>query len=437
MYIVNKINRKHLFIFCLLLNGLFLFLFTLTTNVVVLYLVRILTGIFEVFVIIYCPVWVDQYGQSNKKTLMMSLLQVTGPVGVVSGYAMTAVFIKSKMSWKSSFQVQAGIFALLSFIVIFVPDIFFSSNLHNSKSPEEKEKTKKLENEQNNNSIINQSQENSDIVSLFEYVYVDESEASGFWKNLKLLLKQRIYMLCVAANSILLFISTIIQFWTSDYLEKVLKFEKSFILISFVLTCITAPTLGIIFGACVVQKFGGYESKNSLLICCVFAILCVMCSFPITQFNSVPGFVTFLWLFLFFGGSIVPNIIGITLSSLPNNLRAAGNSSTNFFNNLIGFIPAPFFYGIIFEKTKESSPKFAYGLSVLISFSVLILMIIANIFWRRKFQETPKVAVEQIVEIDKNNSKNRDLEKHQDFQKKNSIKNEKKLDNSNIGMEVS
>jgi MFS family permease len=119
MYTINKINRKHLFIFCLLLNGLFLFLFTLTNNVSVLFLIRILTGVFQVFVIIYCPVWVDQFGISNRKTLMMSLLQVTGPVGIVSGYAMTAVFIKSNMSWKSSFQVQAAIYALLSIILIF------------------------------------------------------------------------------------------------------------------------------------------------------------------------------------------------------------------------------------------------------------------------------------------------------------------------------
>jgi hypothetical protein len=118
-------------------------------------------------------------------------------------------------------------------------------------------------------------------------------------------------MLCVAAYFSLMFISTIIQFWTSDYLKIVIKAESSMILVSFILTCLTAPVLGIITGGCIVQKFGGYESKNALNVCSVFGILAVLFAIFITQLDSLVGFATFLWIFLFFGGCIVPNLIGI------------------------------------------------------------------------------------------------------------------------------
>lgn len=250
-------------------------------------------------------------------------------------------------------------------------------------------------------------------------------------------------MLCVAGYFSLMFISTIIQFWTSDYLKIVIKAESSMILVSFILTCLTAPVLGIITGGCIVQKFGGYESKNALNVCSVFGILAVLFAIFITQFDSLVGFATFLWIFLFFGGCIVPNLIGITLCSVPHELRAAASSSTNFFNSIFGFTPAPYFYGLLFNKTKHHSPKFAYGFSCTYSVVVFILIVLANYFRRKDFQtvtnekEEKSSKVEKSVEI---NFKKADFTNQQEIMSNNNTrianKHNNVIDVSDVKIEV-
>ncbi len=107
----------------------------------------------------------------------------------------------------------------------------------------------------------------------------------------------------------LLFISTAIVYWTSDYLEKVLLVPTHKILIVFIITCITAPSLGIVVGGCIVQKLGGYEAKHSITICFLFSLIAWILAIPI-YWLEFTGFAICLWLILFFGGSIIPNLMG-------------------------------------------------------------------------------------------------------------------------------
>ena len=48
---------------------------------------------FESFLAIYFPVWVDQYGNKNSKTLLLAFQQLSSPIGTVFGYIIT-FFIK-------------------------------------------------------------------------------------------------------------------------------------------------------------------------------------------------------------------------------------------------------------------------------------------------------------------------------------------------------
>ena len=45
------------------------------------------------------PVWCDQFGMRNKKTIMISLIQGGAPLGVVSGYFLT-MLIKDDLGVK-------------------------------------------------------------------------------------------------------------------------------------------------------------------------------------------------------------------------------------------------------------------------------------------------------------------------------------------------
>ncbi len=50
--------------------------------------------------------WVDTFGAQRHKTLMLSLLLLAPPLGVVTGYILTDIFI-AHLSWQWAFYVQA------------------------------------------------------------------------------------------------------------------------------------------------------------------------------------------------------------------------------------------------------------------------------------------------------------------------------------------
>jgi MFS family permease len=56
------------------------------------YISRFLTGSFQVFLLVYYPVWIDKFGL-NKKTLWLTILQICVPVGIFTGYGLTAAII--------------------------------------------------------------------------------------------------------------------------------------------------------------------------------------------------------------------------------------------------------------------------------------------------------------------------------------------------------
>ncbi len=175
---------------------------------------------------------------------MMSWLQVSGPLGVVLGYALTSILIRNDVHWTNSFVFQSVIYAVLTLIMIFTPKIYYSStleciNAHRTEEDEVKaenkdEKENKLsinneeiknldenrglpnlrnkdnediqgrdsvnkKNEENklkvnehlNGKIIEEKEE--DEISIFQHRNVNkDDEAAKFWKILKLIIKHRV-----------------------------------------------------------------------------------------------------------------------------------------------------------------------------------------------------------------------------------------------------
>jgi hypothetical protein len=85
-------------IICLICNGALLWTFTFSYYLAILFINRIAVGVFQSYIVIYFPLWCDQYGIKKKKAMMIAILQTGVPLGIVVGYAMTSVI-------KESFQV--------------------------------------------------------------------------------------------------------------------------------------------------------------------------------------------------------------------------------------------------------------------------------------------------------------------------------------------
>lgn len=239
-------------------------------------------------------------------------------------------------------------------------------------------------------------------VTIFKPEEIDsslkESECTIICRNMKFLFKEQVFIFSSLAISVLLFISTVITFWVSDYLKNVMQIDPDTIFILFVVTCVTAPALGIVGGGFIVQKAGGYESKHSILYCLVFSLvaggLSILTLTPLT--DSVIGFGIILWLFLFFGGALIPNMVGILLHSLTSRtLKGAGNSLNLIVNASIGYLPGPYVYGIMYKELENTNKKLAFSLCLLFSWIGVFFIVLALIYRYRKFRKDEAAAADQ------------------------------------------
>jgi predicted MFS family arabinose efflux permease len=89
----QKVNSKLMLLIGLICLGGSLLLFVLSRIYWLAIASRFLTGVFQVFMLVYFPVWIDKFGGDNA-TLWLTLLQVGVPLGIFAGYGMTALIVR-------------------------------------------------------------------------------------------------------------------------------------------------------------------------------------------------------------------------------------------------------------------------------------------------------------------------------------------------------
>lgn len=122
--------------------------------------------------------------------------------------------------------------------------------------------------------------------------------------------------------------------------------------LTFSITILTAPSLGAILGGLFTSKFlGSYTNPNALVLCFLVYLLftgfCIACPFM----NSYTPFLIFMWLAVFQQGFIEPIMMGIILNTVSPIERPVASSLSIFIETLIGYMPAPYLYGLIYAKT--------------------------------------------------------------------------------------
>ena len=218
-----------------------------------------------------------------------------------------------------------------------------------------KEKNSNNKKENNNDkqkkeNIINEKNNNKNNKS--------QNEIS-FLEKLKIIFSEPLFICSILTLSILFFIVTCIQYWTSDYMLIALEVEdETKRLYAFSIVCLTAPTCGLLIGGYIVDNLGGYSNKKSLMFCFIFAFLSIIPAIFLPLVNSYYLYAILLWTLLFFGSGILPTLLGIIIACLPKNIQGSGNSFVIFFYNLLGYLPAPFVYGFFKEYFDDKNdPK--------------------------------------------------------------------------------
>lgn len=137
---------------------------------------------------------------------------------------------------------------------------------------------------------------------------------------MKVICGRPVFIFSMLSISSLYFVVTAIQFWTSDYCQFRYKTSPSFAYSGFATICVSAPTAGVIVGGILISRLGGYEHPNTIKICTCMAFIACLCAGPIPFVNSVWVFFVLMWLLLFVGGFIMPNLLGVMIASIPGNM---------------------------------------------------------------------------------------------------------------------
>ena len=311
-------------------NSICLFTFVLIENIPFLFLNRILVGILQSYITIYMPVWCNQYGLKTQRNYMIALIQLVSPIGIFLGYFIASVCINDQIygGWKFAFFVQAFLILFLTICFYFIPEQFFSKFYYSVGETKEDEK------------IIKKSDD--DLINSFI------SDDLNYLEKIHTLIKYKAFIYSVIAMSILIYIITGVQYWVTDYLDSILgvKSQKDRLFL-FTIACFTGPVLGVLIGTELKNRFCQQNMRKSLLFCSFLGICGGISSIPVPLTLSLTCFIIFMWLVLFFGAGIVPVLTSIIINSVPEEHMASGNSMTNLMTNALGYLPAPYIYGIL------------------------------------------------------------------------------------------
>ena len=327
---INTFDRKLVLLISLLGNSICLFTFVIIENIPFLFFNRVLVGVLQSYITIYMPVWCNQFGLITQRNYMIALIQLVSPIGIFLGYFIASISINDQIygGWKFAFFVQGFLILFLTISFLFVPRNFFSKYYYSIGETKEEEKIIKKSDQEVNNANLN--------------------EDLNYFQKLKVLMNYKVFIYSVISMSILIYIITGVQYWVTDYLDAILgiKSQKDRLFL-FTVACFTAPVLGVLIGTEIKNRLCQQNMRKSLLFCSLLGILACISSIPVPITLNLLYFIIFMWLVLFFGAGIVPVLTSIIINSVPEEHMASGNSISNFLTNALGYLPAPYIYGIL------------------------------------------------------------------------------------------
>ena len=347
---INIFDRKLLLLISLLGNSICLFTFVIIENIPFLFFNRVLVGMLQAYITIYMPVWCNQYGLKSQRNYMIALIQLVSPIGIFLGYFIASICINDRIygGWKFAFLVQAFLILILSILFLFVPANFFSKYYYSVGETNEEEKIIKKSEEE----VLNADQDNL-----------------NYLEKIKVLINYKVFIYSVLSMSILIYIITGVQYWVTDYLDAILgiKSQKDRLFL-FTVACFTAPVLGVLIGTELKSRLCQQNMRKSLKFCSLLGILASFSSIPVPITLNILYFIIFMWLVLFFGGGIVPVLTSIIINAVPEEHSGSANSISNLLTNALGYLPAPYIYGILSDISGDLGVlgmKFTMWISIL------------------------------------------------------------------------
>ena len=407
----NINNRKILLIIIALINSAICFGFFFSKNFFIFSLMKLIIGITDMLMQIYTPIWIQQFGFNKYKLGLTSLIQFCNPLGKCFAF-----LINYYLSWLSIFKIIGIIFSLIFLSFLIIPNKYSAKNIliiienetgeemydkrtnvamytFNEYNDDSSEKALPLIDKNNNNEKDNELNMNLNINELIEQngnKKILHSYKIPFSTKIKIILKNKIFMLSLTIRVILIGIETTISFWIPDILIKLIEIEKNSSLNLFgnILIIITPP-----LGSFITRMKGPFtiignkRKRNTIVLLIFFYILSILISILIPEEKSFT-FIATIIIFLFSSATCLPMLQGICLSSISKkvkeNILSFIHIFTLFFS--VGLMPTIFgFFYDIKEKNKIQVVK--YFLYIFLGLGFLLLPFLIFLIYRQDFIE--------------------------------------------------
>jgi len=394
----------------LLLNCLSCFTFSLTSNKIILFVTRFLMGATEAFIVIYGPVWVNNYSPLEYSTTWMGILHSCTVLGVVTGYISASIiinFFSPSLTWRFSIQIQGFAEILFALFFWFENDEYINVDVRKTISIND------IELDNRNFTYFNNSNVNNNIYSITVphasnasfpansrvrnrkfNPRIDSIETSNLGRYLlqaKIVLTTPLYISITLGLCSIYFIVTGIQFWMTKYLIEILGGEPILVNTLFSIISVTAPLSGVILGGTFSDKYGGYKGENAIKaikICIAFGLISFVFAFPMGFLFQIIYLCILLWTFLFFGAAIIPIGTGIMISSVQKDCQATSSSISQLIFNLLGYFFSPMLTGYIMDRFVDKRQGFIWGMRVVFWWVIfsLIFFILSYIIAIHKYE---------------------------------------------------
>ncbi|KAH8582579.1 major facilitator superfamily transporter [Cryptosporidium sp. chipmunk genotype I] len=185
----------------------------------------------------------------------------------------------------------------------------------------------------------------------------------------KCLLANSTYMLSITILSVIYYVVTAVQFWTTRYLQQIYTTRDGIIFMSFSATAVIAPTTGIIFSGFMIDFIGGYKSEHGLFytmtFCMVSAIFATLFGVLALIVDNFTVTIVGIWGLLFFGSFLVPPITGISVGVVEPQIRQFATTVAMVTYHVFGFALGSLLPGAVLQLSgiTRSGMTIVYGFS--------------------------------------------------------------------------
>ena len=397
IYFINKIDRKGIIVFSLLLNAALSTAFTFTKDKIVLMICYSFIGFAKITLLTILPLWADQFALNKYKTLFLTLLHFAESFGIGLGYVITFTFGEHK--YAQHFLLQSVLLLVCAVVVVCSPKLYFSFRVLVFKRASGKEEFRirdETSSQSSTQQLLMQQHRHPSTASNFQIRQSNESTYEmDFYMKVKLIHTNKLFICSVFAGMMILTTQSGMNHWIIDYINTIYSstnvtlFKDNAILpshitnntalVSYILLAIAAPIGGLLTITVVSLTFGNYEYKHATAVMFALYSIATVIANCIPYASSYYYFIAFTLGYFVLCSAIVPMIKGICIANITPSLKGIAFSFVSLYTN-IGIVCSSYLYGIIHEHNKKDKPTFAMNVLVKIMILGVIFALLSMIF---------------------------------------------------------